>query len=90
MDFKKCNRCGSFYLSNGDVCPKCNTKDTFELSTFKQYIEENGTGDSIDTISLELGIPVKHLNRYLGYDELKEYASDFIPNKKKSTKKVEL
>ena len=53
MDFKKCSRCGSFYYSEGDVCPKCNARDNFELSKFKNYIEENGTGTSIDKISLD-------------------------------------
>ena len=81
MDFKKCNRCGSFYLSDGVVCPKCNTRDTFELSSFISYIEKNGTENSIDTISQELGIPARHLNRFLGYEELKEYAGEFNPEK---------
>lgn len=87
MDFKKCNRCGSFYLSEGDVCPKCNTKDTFELSTFKSYIEKNGTDNSIDVISQKLGIQQRHLNRFLGYEELKEYANEFMPKQQKTTTK---
>ena len=89
MDFKKCNRCGSFYLSDGDVCPKCNTRDTFELSTFKKYIEKNGTNFSINEISQELGIQVSNLNRYLGYKELSKYAEDFIPKKDKQSKDQE-
>ena len=84
MDFKKCNRCGSFYLSDGDVCPKCNTKDTFELSTFKKYIEKNGTDFTINEISQELGIQVSNLNRFLGYDELSKYAKDFMPKDKET------
>ena len=82
MNFKKCNRCGSFYLSEGDVCPKCNTKDTFELSTFKTYIEKNGTENSIDYISQQLGIQVRHINRFLEYDELKDYAKELKANNK--------
>ena len=81
MEFNKCVRCGCFYVSEGDVCPKCNARDTFELSTFKSYIEKNGTGNSIETISQELGIPTRHLNRFLGYKELKEYADEFFPLK---------
>ena len=42
MDFNRCSRCGSFYVSNGNVCPKCSQKDGFEFSTFKQYVTENG------------------------------------------------
>lgn len=78
MDFKKCTRCGSFYISEGDVCPKCNAKDNFEFSTFKTYIEQNGTDNTIEQISLELGIQEKNLNRFLGYEGLQQYAEDFI------------
>ena len=35
MEFKKCSRCGNFYVSEGYVCPKCSPKDTYEFSTFK-------------------------------------------------------
>ena len=77
MKFNKCSRCGNFYLSDGDVCPNCSAKDNFEITTFKTYIEKNGTEGSIDSISQELGIQVKNLNRFLGYKEFEEYASDF-------------
>ena len=74
MEFNKCSRCGSFYLSEGNVCPKCSTKDGFEFSTFKSYIKENGLDESLDTISSQTGISVKNLNRFMGYDEFKEYS----------------
>ena len=83
MEFNKCVRCGCFYVSEGDVCPKCSSKDDFEYSTFKSYIEANGLTNSLDSISNEIGIAVKNLNRYLEYDELKEYKSD-IKNIKKN------
>ena len=37
MEFNRCSRCGSFYVSAGNVCPKCSQKDGFEFSTFKTY-----------------------------------------------------
>ena len=87
MEFNKCSRCGNFYLSEGDVCPKCSAKDTFEITTFKTYIENNGTENSIDIISKELGIQEKNLNRFLGYKEFKKYVNDFgIPQNKKKNK----
>lgn len=73
MEFNKCSRCGNFYVSEGNVCPKCSTKDTFELSTFKSYIEENGFNGSLDSISGQTGISVKNLNRFLGYDGFEVY-----------------
>ena len=42
MEFKKCTRCGNFYVSEGNVCPRCTAKDNMEFSTFKTYIQENG------------------------------------------------
>ena len=68
MEFKKCSRCGNFYVSEGFVCPKCSPKDNFEFSTFKSYIAENGLGDSVDAISSKTGISVKNLNRFIEYN----------------------
>lgn len=68
MEFKKCNRCGNFYVSNGVVCPKCEPKDNFEFSTFKSYIAENGLNCSVDNISGATGISVKNLNRFMSYN----------------------
>ena len=82
MEFNKCSRCGNFYVSSGAVCPKCSTKDGFELSTFKSYLQENGFGESLDTISGQTGISVRNLNRFMGYEEIKEYQSQYQNNSK--------
>ena len=42
MEFNRCSRCGSFYIAEGDVCPKCSSKDGFEFRTLQTYVEENG------------------------------------------------
>jgi hypothetical protein len=67
MDFNKCSRCGNFFVSKEDVCPKCKTKDNLEFETFKNYIAENGINQNLDIISSETGIAVKNLNRFIGY-----------------------
>ena len=72
MDLNRCSRCGSFYFSNGNVCPNCSQKDGFEFSTFKSYVQENGLENSLDAISGETGISVKNLNRFLGYQEFQD------------------
>ena len=69
MELNKCNRCGAFHTNESDVCPKCEGKDNFELSTFKSYIEENGIS-SIDTIATQTGIAQKNINRFIGYQGL--------------------
>ena len=82
MEFNKCSRCGSFFVSEGNVCPKCSKKDGFEFSTFKSYLQQNGFENSLDTISNQTGISVKNLNRFIGYPEFKEYQKEFKNNLK--------
>ena len=70
MELKKCKRCGAFYATSDDVCPKCVLKDNLELSTFKNFIEENGSDFSIDTLASETGISQKNISRFIGYENL--------------------
>ncbi len=79
MELNKCTRCGSFYLSEGNVCPNCEAKDNLEFSNFKNYIQENGLDCNIDEIAGKTGISVKNINRFLGYEGLGEY-SDKLGN----------
>lgn len=71
MDFKKCERCGCFFASNDNVCFNCSTKDRFEMSKFKTFIEENDIHqiNSLNDISYQTGISQKNLNRFLGYED---------------------
>ena len=79
MEFKKCCRCGNFYVSNDDVCPNCKVKDNFEFSTFKSYLDGNGLNNSLETISGETGISIKNLNRFLEYEVLQN-CEDIVGN----------
>ncbi len=76
MELNRCNRCGSFYVSEGNVCPKCSTKDQAEFLTFKSYVQENGLENSLNTISSHTGISVKNLNRFLEYQEFQNYQKE--------------
>lgn len=76
MELNRCSRCGSFYVSEGNVCPKCRIKDSAEFSVFKVYVEENGFENSLDTISQDTGISIKNLNRFLGYEEFQVYQKE--------------
>lgn len=70
MELNKCSRCGAFHTNPGDVCPKCASKDSLELSTFKSYVEENGFS-SIDTVATQTGITQKNITRFAGYQGIK-------------------
>lgn len=76
MEFKKCDRCGCFFTSNDSVCFNCLTKDRFEMSKFKNFIEENNVSqiNSLNDLSIQTGISQKNLNRFLGYEDFNEIA----------------
>lgn len=80
MELNRCSRCGNFYVSEGNVCPKCSSKDGFEFQTFKSYVEENGLENSLDTISGKTGISTKNINRFLGYQEFKNLKNEINTN----------
>ena len=78
MEVVRCSRCGAFYTNGGYVCPKCSDRDNFELSTFKNFIEENGVNvNSLNQVSISTGISEKNLNRFLGYEGLEGYRKLF-------------
>jgi ribosomal protein L32 len=73
MEINRCSRCGSFYAFEGHVCPNCITKENLELSTFRNYLEENVNETSLNTVAYETGISQKNLERFISYDSFKEY-----------------
>lgn len=78
MEFKRCNRCGCFFTSNDDVCCNCLSKDKFEMSKFKNFIEENNNLNqihSLNELSLQTGISSKNINRFLGYEDFSDIAN---------------
>lgn len=78
MEVKRCSRCGAFYTNQGNVCPKCTSRDNFELSQFKDFVEENGVEiDSLAQVATKTGISEKNLNRFLNYEGLEGYKDLF-------------
>mgnify|MGYP004661384893 CR=1 FL=1 len=78
MEFKKCARCGCFYISNDNVCYNCLSKERFEMNKFKNYIEEANLGNinSLNDIAINTGISDKNINRFLGYDDFSQVAKE--------------
>ena len=71
MEFNKCKRCGSFYMSQGEVCSKCMPKDNLEYSNFKNFMSQNGQIGSVTEISCQTGISLKNVNRFLNQEKNK-------------------
>ena len=66
MEFKKCTRCGNFFITNTIICGDCSNKENLEISKLKNYFETNeGEVASIENLSYQTGITVKNLNRQL-------------------------
>ncbi len=68
MEFKKCARCGAFFVTDGEVCQNCMPKDRLDFIKFQDYVE--GVSEvSADTISINTGISVKNVNRFLNQSQ---------------------
>lgn len=78
MEFKKCERCGCFFLSAHNVCENCSPKDSFELSKLRSYFDTDAYASSVDSIAVDTGITVKNLNRYLENKEFSKISSKLI------------
>ena len=58
MEFKKCARCGCFFMSNNDVCCNCESKDMFDIAKLNSIMEDNINFNSIQELSNESGITI--------------------------------
>ena len=77
MEFKKCDRCGSFFSSNDNVCYNCSTKEKAEFSKFKTYIDEINIDNinSLNDLSVGTGISSKTINRFLNNEDFLDIAN---------------
>ncbi len=65
MEFNKCTRCGCFYITDGDTCPSCKTKDDIEIAKLNNFFAESeNTSVGVGELSYITGISVKNLSRY--------------------------
>ena len=65
MEFKKCARCGAFFLSEDNVCCNCAPKDKLDCLKLQNYLEGNSSISSIEEIALNTGISSRNISRYL-------------------------
>lgn len=79
MEFKKCKRCGCFFVSDNDVCTKCAPKDNVEIIKLRNYLDSNNAS-SLDEISNNLSITPSNLARYILADEFKDVYKNLSRN----------
>lgn len=65
MNFNKCNRCGCFFITDGNVCPSCAPKDNNEISKLNNYFIENNNTITVSDLSSATGISTKNLSRFI-------------------------
>ena len=70
MEFKKCVRCGCFFVSANNICCNCETKDIYDIAKLNNILEENNDFDSIEELSLASGVNLNNLNRFIANDKL--------------------
>lgn len=65
MNFNKCERCGCFFVTDGNTCPSCTPKDTNDISKLNNYFLENENKISLNELSFVTGISEKNISRYM-------------------------
>ena len=70
MEFKKCMRCGCFFMSDNDVCCNCEARDKIDISRLNSILEENYNFNSIQDLSVLSGVNINNLNRYIANNKI--------------------
>ena len=70
MEFKKCARCGCFFMSDNNVCYNCEPKDKLDISKINTILDDNIDFNSIQDLSIASGVNIKNLNRFISNEQL--------------------
>ncbi len=77
MEFKKCARCGCFFMSNNDVCCNCETRDRLDIAKLNNILNENTDFNSIQDLSIASGVTFNNLNRFIRNNKIDGLNNDF-------------
>ena len=70
MEFKKCSRCGCFFISNNDVCCNCESRDRMDIAKLNSILDENISFNSIQDLSIVSGVNINNLNRFIENNQI--------------------
>ena len=65
MEFKKCVRCGCFFMSDNNICYNCESKDRLDVAKLTNILDDNISFNSIQDLSIVSGINSNNLNRLI-------------------------
>jgi len=72
MEFKKCMRCGCFYMSDNDVCCNCESRDKMDIAKINSILAENISYNSVQDLSIASGVNINNLNRFIANNEFSD------------------
>lgn len=70
MEFKKCMRCGCFFMSDNDVCCNCESRDKMDIAKLNSILDENNDFNSVQDLSILSGVNINNLNRFISNNQI--------------------
>ena len=65
MEFKRCARCGCFFMSDNNICCNCESKDMLDIAKVNNILDENISFNSVQDLSIASGVNINNLNRLI-------------------------
>lgn len=65
MEFKRCNRCGNFFVSDNNICYECEIKDRADIAKLNTILGNSSESLSINDLSATSGINPSNINRFI-------------------------
>ena len=88
MELKRCARCGSFFVSESNVCINCAKKDSADVLKLKGFLENQSKDvKDKDQLAMFTGISIKNIDRYLRMEEFSDIEFDSLKQLKSEEKK---
>ena len=71
MEFKRCSRCGNFFVSNNNnVCDTCLIKDRNDINKLNGIIDNSGINSPFE-LSINSGVKLDNINRFISNNDIK-------------------
>lgn len=65
MEFKRCPRCGNFFVSNNNICCNCQVKDRADIAKLNNILDSFSNINSINELSANSGVNPSNINRFI-------------------------
>lgn len=70
MEFKRCCRCGNFFVSNeNDICDNCTIKDRNDIAKLNSILNSSSITSAYE-LSINSGIKLDNINRFINNNSI--------------------